>query len=297
MKKTKLVLSIAAATLATAVVSQPALAGSRSQHHAEVRAMESKVDSLEAQLRAMQDEMASLRASAGGGADSAKVQELDAWMQDLKARPQSVKHDNTIFFRGGFASNDHVRDGVSIKSDVVPIPANGQGQADKDAWYIGAGFDFGLTDDVWGMIPNTEVLAELMFEYKEFDGNARGNCIAQNPTCLAGAFGGGGPLRGKSRSVTVNQLTLTAAPKIKFLKGSPLRPWVIPFGLGLHVISPPSESITVLNPGIMFAAGADYRIWKDITVGVDGRYHLTGSAADGVNTDGFTAGGYLGIGF
>lgn len=253
----------------------------------------SRVDALENQLRAMQAEIDALRAQQAGAAQpdpqtTAKVQELEQWMADSKAKPQSVKHDNAIFFRGGFAHNDQARNGVSIQSDVAPVGA--QDQSDLDAWYIGAGFDFGLTDDVWGLVPNTEVLAELMFEYKEFGSHVQGNALANNPTPLAG-----GALN--PRSVTVNQLTLTAAPKIKFMKGSKIRPWVIPVGLGLHVISPPSESITVLNPGIMFGGGADYNIWKSIYVGFDARYHLTGGAADGVNTDGYTAGGYLGIGF
>ena len=90
---------------------------------------------------------------------------------------------------------------------------------------------------------------------------------------------------------------MTAAPKIKFLEGYRFRPWIIPAGLGIHVISPPSESITVLIPGVMFGAGADYRIWKDFFVGVDARYHLTSGRTDGIKIDGVTAGGYLGIGF
>jgi hypothetical protein len=47
----------------------------------------------------------------------------------------------------------------------------------------------------------------------------------------------------------------------------------------------------------MFGAGADYKLWKDIYVGADARYHWTASDLDGVKTDGYTAGGYLGIGF
>ena len=105
MKKSKLVLGIATATLtvAGAMVSQQAAAGSRAQHHATEAALVSKVDVLEAQLRAMQDEMAAIRAGSG---DSAKVQELDAWMQEHKAKPEKVVHDNMIFFRGGYARND-----------------------------------------------------------------------------------------------------------------------------------------------------------------------------------------------
>lgn len=290
--KTKLALGVAAAslTMAGAIVSPQATAGSKAQHHAEVHAVQTKVDYLEAQLQAMQAELSSLKAaSSQTSAEAQKVQELDQWMASMKSAPApKISHDNAIFFRGGYAHMDQARNGVSIQSAVVPLGA--QDQSDTDAWYMGAGFDFGLTDDVWGMLDNTEVLAELMFEYKEFGSRVQGNCIAADHTCLASGTS-------LAREVTVNQLTLTAAPKFKFLKGSPLRPWVIPFGLGLHVISPPSESITVLNPGIMFAGGADYRVWKDIFVGVDARYHLTGGSADGVNTDGFTAGGYLGIGF
>jgi len=48
---------------------------------------------------------------------------------------------------------------------------------------------------------------------------------------------------------------------------------------------------------MQFGAGADYKIWKDLYVGADARYHYSADNVDGVNTDGVTAGGYLGIGF
>ena len=47
----------------------------------------------------------------------------------------------------------------------------------------------------------------------------------------------------------------------------------------------------------MFAAGADYKIWKDIYAGADVRWHQAFDNVDGVNTNGLTAGGYLGLGF
>ncbi|MFZ2312037.1 MAG: porin family protein [Methylobacter sp.] len=271
INKTKLALGIATATLtlAGALISPQAAAGSKAG------ADNSKIDALEAQMQEMQSELNRLKAA------PAPV--------EVQSKPaEKEHHDNTLFFRGGFAHMDEARNGVSIQSDVVPVGA--QDQSDNDAWYIGAGFDFSLTDDVWGAMDNTQVLGELMFEYKEFGGHVQGNALANDPTPLAG-----GALN--PRSVTVNQFSLTAAPKIKFFKDSAFRPWIIPIGLGIHVVSPPSESITVLNPGMMFGGGADYRVWKDIFVGVDARYHLTGGAADGVNTDGYTAGGYVGIGF
>ncbi|MEY3280047.1 MAG: hypothetical protein RL674_32, partial [Pseudomonadota bacterium] len=100
-----------------------------------------------------------------------------------------------------------------------------------------------------------------------------------------------------TQSATVNALTLAASPKIKFFKGSNFRPWLIPAGMEITVISPPSDAITVLNPGMMFGAGADYKIWKDIYAGADVRYHHSFDTVDGVNSDGLTAGGYLGLGF
>ena len=270
-KKTKF-WGIAAATLTMtgALVAPQAVAGSKAElGNSKVQALESQVNEMADMLRSMQAELDAVRRDA---------------KQPVAPAPVVAKSkDNMVFFRGGFASMDHKRNGVSITSEVAPVGA--QDQADKDAWYMGAGFDFSLSEDAWGLSDSTEVLAELMFEYKEFASNVQGNALANNPTQLAG-----GALN--PRSVTVNQLSLSASPKIKFMKGSDFRPWIIPAGFAMHIISPPSESITVLNPGIMFGAGADYRIWKDIYVGVDGRYHLTSAAADGVNTDGFTAGGY-----
>jgi opacity protein-like surface antigen len=92
---------------------------------------------------------------------------------------------------------------------------------------------------------------------------------------------------------------LTAAPKIKFLKGSKLRPWIIPAGFTLNVMSPPSQVNTIshLMPAIHFGGGVDYNIWKNIYVGADVRYNWALNKLDGTNVNGFTAGGSLGIGF
>ena len=193
-----------------------------------------------------------------------------------------------LFFRGGFARSDEHRNGTTLESRVVPLGA--QDQADRNAWYVGAGFDFQLTRDTWGLLPKTEVDAELMFEYKQFGHGVQGNALANEPSILAGA-----PLN--PRGVTVNQFTLTAAPKIKFLHFGRFRPWVIPGGLAIHVISPPSESVTYLEPGVMFGGGAEYLLWRDFVVGVDARYQLPAGWLDGSRFGGMTVGGYVGIGF
>lgn len=291
-KQTKLAVAVGTATLAMAgaLVAPQTFAGDRSAQasDAKIRALEAQMNQMRQMMSQMQSELSATKQQ------DPKVQELDDWMQSMKSAPVKAEtKDNMVFFRGGYARNDNTRNGVSIYSDVAlssAAPGVLGGQPDKDAWYFGAGFDFSLNDDLFGFMDDTEVLAELMFEYKKF-GYVQGNALTQEPTLLAtGALA-------TPRNVTVNQFTLTASPKIKFMKDSAFRPWLIPVGFAMHVVSPPSESITVLNPGMMFGAGADYKIWKDIYVGADARYHLTASDADGVDTDGFTAGGYLGIGF
>ena len=194
-----------------------------------------------------------------------------------------------LHFRGGFAHMMNHREGVTIQNPVLPIGA--QDQADKQGWYVGAGLDWGLTRDMWGLMPKTTVFAELMFEYKQFGAHVLGNGAVGNvPSMLAG--GAYNPI-----NVTVSQFTVSASPKVKFFEGSKLRPWIIPAGLAVHVMSPPSNSITYIVPGVQFGAGVDYNIWKDFFIGIEGRYQLVAGRSDGVNLSGMTAGGYVGIGF
>ncbi len=298
MTKTKLVLGVTTTLLAFAAATvapeAAAHAGKKAHKHAKKAATyqttethsssfshsssNAKVDALESQLQSMQAEIRSLRAASGHhqvDPDTAKVQELDQWMQSTKEHKEHHKggKDNMVFFRGGYDfGNDSRGDGIDILAG-----AGGTGAVNSDAWYFGAGFDWSINDNLFGMMQGTEVLAELMFDYKEFSDKATSTLT--------------------KAGVTVNQLTLAASPKIKFLKGSAFRPWLIPAGFEISVISPPSGAVTVLNPGIMFGAGADYKIWKDIYVGADARYHYSADNIDGVNTDGVTAGGYLGLGF
>jgi len=329
-KKTKLVLGIATATLTLvgAMASPEAFAHKKSYKHkhttkakkyvVSTSSSDGRVSALQSQVNELSDTVRNLQAQlATKGDSSAKVQELDQWMTSVKAEPKKVEtKDNMVFFRGGYGHSNRDRNGVSIQSDVIGSPngalngvVNGE-KADKSAWYMGAGFDFSLSDDMFGLSDGTEVLGELMFDYKEF-GTVKGNALTNtNNVVVAGVVGGAtntagvttsglsGPLTNPGRSVTVNQFTLAASPKIKFMKGSDFRPWIIPAGLALQVVSPPTESITVLQPAMMFGIGADYKLWKNIYIGADARYHHgLGGDMDGVKTNGFTAGGYLGLGF
>jgi len=273
--------------------------------HDRTQALERKVQELESMLRAVQSELQQVRTESRADAEraaEARETAIEARDTAVKAKDTAVaatesidfvadrveRKNRMLFFRGGFTHAMQRRNGSSIQSEVAPVGA--QDTADKDGWYVGAGLDWSLTRDAWGLMPRTQIFAELMFEYKNFSNHVLGNALANSPTILAG--GSVNP-----RSVTVSQFTLTAAPKIKFLEGSKVRPWIIPMGLALHVVSPTTESITYLTPGVMFGAGVDYNIWKDFFIGIDGRYQLTAGKSDGVKVDGMTVGGYMGIGF
>jgi len=108
---------------------------------------------------------------------------------------------------------------------------------------------------------------------------------------------GGHALAGTT--ATQSMLRINASPKIKFLKGSSIRPWIIPVGFTFNIISPPSQAnaITHLKPGMNFGGGVDWNIWKSLYLGADVRYFLATTQLDGTNVNGLTAGGTLGFGF
>jgi hypothetical protein len=94
--------------------------------------------------------------------------------------------------------------------------------------------------------------------------------------------------------VTVNQFTLIALPRIRCFEGSKLRPWIIPAGLGIHVMSHPLIHYLHTAKRSVWR-GYRYNIWKNFFVALDGRYQLTAGNTDGVNLSSMTAGDYLGI--
>jgi len=290
--KNKLSLGIALATLtmagalvSTAVVADDAATAAPkaakhkvAKHKAAAKAVyaaPSKVDMLEAQLRAMQDEVAALRgqvhtAAPVASVEAQKVQDLDARVATVEtaaAKHASKAKNHMIYFRGGFAANDSV---------MVATTGSGAG---REGWNFGAGLDFSLTDNMFGLLNKTELLGELDLNYVD---------LGSFKTSVLGPG-------------TANQsmLRITAAPKIKFFEGSKLRPWIIPVGFTLNIISPPSvaTSITELMPAMHFGTGVDYNIWKSLYVGTDVRYNMAFSTLDGTNVNGLTAGGSVGFGF
>lgn len=267
------------------------------------------------------------------------VQKLDERVKYIEemGSPYFKKHPaaltgNMIFFRGGYASLLEDRafgsftDTHNISGALAGLGVPGVSSAPNDddkGWFVGAGFDFLLTQDVWGLMPGTWALAELGVEYKNF-GSERTTTVVPLAECLLGSTVTGAPgavacAQSAVGDVELTMLTVSASPKVKFMEGSKLRPWIIPVGLDINVISPPSDSATVLDVGAQFAAGVDYEIIPGIKIGIDGRYHLTGdftesnndltaaqraafnSAGLTIDTDQsnnfWSVGGYLGIGF
>jgi len=273
---------------------------------AELRTLRAEVARLRAESRA---EIQSLKqelalSQSQGQADSRRVADkLEAQEQKLE---QQVKantveeqaHRNLVFFRSGYTALSNARNGELFINNVYIADTNPH-QGNGNGWYIGGGFDFNVTPDIWGHLEGIQLDAELMFEYKDYGTtqNELVNFLTQKSLTIENQVSG---------------FTLTASPKIKFTQLGDFRPWIIPFGLGIHVISPPSSGVTYLDPGLMVGVGSEYRIWEQIYAGVDFRYHFTGGALNYKSTpntvngatilnstdlNGLTAGAYLGFGF
>jgi hypothetical protein len=188
-----------------------------------------------------------------------------------------------------------------LTSNAAFGPGYGTNSGNGNGWYVGTGFDLRLSDNAWGLSDMVAVDGELFINYANY---------GQSYNALISS------LAGTKTTNQVTQLTIAASPKVKFnLMDGDFRPWVIPFGLSINVVSPPSSGVTVLNPGLMLGTGAEYRLWKDIWVGADFRYQFTGgdlnyrtkaapgSALEGLGvmnqtpTQGLFSGAYIGVGF
>ena len=195
---------------------------------------------------------------------------------------------NMVFFRGGWAGLTSDRSN-EVFTDVFEFSGSNNGDS---GYYVGAGLDLVLTRNVWDLLPGTWVLGEIGVEFKRFDSKQVTQAV---PTTCAVAGVGTCSVE-TNKKVKIAMLTVNVAPKIMFMEGSRIRPWIIPAGLDFHVISPPSNDTTVLDIGVQFAVGAQVRVWKALHLGVDGRFHLATGQTDTTNNFG-TAGAYFGIAF
>jgi hypothetical protein len=261
---------------------------------------------LEARLRQMQQDMSTLQRELQGMRSQEAVQkqelqqntsqhqQLEERVTKVETTPPPRKKQSLVFFRGGYT--DYVDDNArGFESFTDTHDVDGVGQIvgkpfnnAEDGWYVGGSIEHSLTDNLWGLWPGTEALGEISLEYKNF-GSEEAVLVVPAAECSlltnARAFDAleadGGCLITGDQAITM--FTVSASPKIKFLEGSKLRPWIIPAGLDFHVISPPSDAATYLDVGVQFAAGVEYEILPGIKAGIDGRYHLTANISDTEN--------------
>lgn len=260
----------------------------RSMIHAE----DARISNLENEVSELRSQLSMQKATADQV--EAKQQQLETQVAEEAAK--EAAKNNLVFFRGGFAQLAQKRQNELLTGSVL----NGNNNAyNQDGWYVGAGMDFRASDDLFGLTELVALDAELFFQYQNY-GTANNSLIS---------FASANTLWVENQ---VTMFTLAASPKFKFnLMEGDLRPWVIPAGLAIQVVSPPSSGVTVLNPALMLGTGIEYRVWKDIWLGTDFRYEFGGgdlqyaarSTANGgsvlgsTTTNGLQAGGYIGIGF
>ncbi|WP_404358024.1 hypothetical protein [Methylotuvimicrobium sp. KM1] len=289
LNKTQTALGVAAVLAAGALAAPTASADAR------VEALEAQVNQMSQMLQEMQGELNRVRdaASRSASENTAKVMELDEWAASVKSAPAaSAPKDHMFSVRGGWSrfnnnrgsTRDPLGAGTGLGEDLLTS------DTDQDAFYYGGAIDFNVNNDLFGLMDHTSFNLELGIEYTEIKDERRSGVN----TTFAALNNIPDNIQ---QTVTVNMLRISAAPKIKFMHDSKFRPWLIPVGLDMNIISPPSDAITVLNTGMQFGIGADYEIFDGIVVGADTRYHHTFDDVDGVDTDGFTLGGSVGFKF
>lgn len=223
----------------------------------------------DARIVNLENEVSDLRSQLS--AQKAAADQVEAKQQQLETQvaEEAAKEDaknNLVFFRGGFAQLAQKRGNELLVNSVLNGDVTSYNQ---DGWYVGAGMDFRASDDLFGLTDLVALDAELMFQYQNY-GTATNSLVN-----FASGLAVPGGLTVENQ---VTMFTLAASPKFKFnLLDGNLRPWVIPAGLAIQVISPPSSGVTVLNPALMLGTGVEYRIWQDIWLGTDFRYQFGGS--------------------
>lgn len=305
IKKSGGVATLLTASIAAALAPQVSMAATP-RHVSGQSALERRLEVMEQEMQALRAELEASRAKTEAETSEAKTEAKHA-AQQIQAQQAKVdqsaaelakheaKKDDMVFFRGGWAAVNHARNQELLVNNNVLSPNSNFG-SDKAGWYVGAGFDHRLTDDTFGISDDLALDAELMFDYKNYG--------SVNNSFVSSQLGG---IRAQSQ---VTMFSLYASPKLKYTGIEGFRPWIVPFGLAVNVISPPSSGITVLNPGLMLGTGLEYNIFKNLWVGADFRYTFTGNDVNysvktaggktilnSTDTDNYTAGAYVGIGF
>jgi hypothetical protein len=192
---------------------------------------------------------------------------------------------NMVFFRGGFVGFNSNRGGEFFTDcSALATTSTCSQNNDSTGWYVGAGLDLVLSKNMWGGMDKTWAVGEIGLQFNRISSHT----VSGGVTPLTGS---GGPAKTQLTSVTID-----VAPKIKFMEGSKLRPWIIPIGLDIMVISPPSNQTQYLDVGVEFGVGVEYEVWKAFKLGLEGRYHLMANTTNTTNSYG-QVGPYVGISF
>lgn len=259
--------------------------------------MELKIHQMEESLRLMRQELDAVHAENEAVRAEQSVQRMDTLEERVTLVELSdeyvKKNKSMIFFRGGWSSMTSGSRANEVFSDLYNFGGNSNNL--DDGWYIGAGIDHTLTEDLFGLWDGAELLGEINFQWTQWNSNRNAQRVVPTAAAVLGVNGDPNTLTG-SNGVTLSQFTLSASPKIKFLPDSSIRPWIIPVGLDINVISPPSDAGTVLNAGMQFGGGVEWNFWSTMVIGTDVRYHWAPAIND-TDTRYWQAGGYLGFQF
>jgi opacity protein-like surface antigen len=190
---------------------------------------------------------------------------------------------NMVFFKGGYVMMNSNRGGQFFADCGLGSNTCNQNN-DSTGWYVGAGLDLVLSKNTWGAMDKTWALGEIGIQFNRISSHT----VTGGVTAATGT---GGPAKTQLTSVTID-----VSPKIKFMEGSAFRPWIIPIGLDIMVISPPSNQTQYLDVGVEFGVGAEYEVWKAFKIGLEGRYHLMANTTNTTNSYG-QVGPYVGISF
>lgn len=275
--------------------------------------MEARWKEMDAERKRMEADMQALRAEVARVKSETKTQ-VQASEDKVTAKQAAVEEElqssrneknHRVFFRGGYINWENNRSNQAF-TDMYAKDNNrqyGPANLENDGTYLGAGVELSVSENLFGLLDDTEFMTEFMFDWNRNDSHEGGKTAIGSPNGAANivptiaAATGFNPLGRHLRGVTLSQYTVAASPKIKFLKGSSFRPWLIPAGLTLNVISPPSDAGTSAGPGVMFGIGFEYNVWRNLFLGMDGRYNWVANEFDGVKASYFQMGGYVGAGF
>ena len=195
-----------------------------------------------------------------------------------------------VIFRAAYSALSDDRGGEAF-TDTLGL--NGTRNDGTGGLGIAAALDLSLWagEDMSWLPGDATVVGEIFVEYSKFSDKyvqQTTGTIIDNIT--------GEPTVPAQSVVSVSQLEVAVAPKVKLNSSGMIQPFVIPIGLAFLVPSPPSPDTTYLDLGLTFAAGIDIKFSKPLSAGLDVRYTKSLHETD-TDTSYLSAGGYVAVNF